>query len=253
LEEIQNTNARNAIGAALDAAQASYEEIAQARDALNELESSGVYAENYLEQQRAQRAQRVRQNVEQRISNARARVDSASQSIEQELTTLGVVDPGRLAAAQSQISMLLGDIREDPEQLLVAYQQSFDVPEDRRAIEELVQRALRILPDTPQRGLFEGKWNQLREQLEERRPVEERDARRNLTELERAREYLGHVNQVTDAAIRGLTDPRSGGNLTAYAQAHVYEEELTGESAIKETLPTAARAEHTATSVQRGF
>ena len=245
LEDIQNTTARSSIAQAMDAAQASYEEIAQARDALHELEASGVYAENFLEQKREQRAQSVRQNVEQRISNARSRLNSASQSIEAELARLGAIDPDRLAVAQSQISMLLGDIREDPEQLLVAYRQSFDVPEDRAAIEELVSRALRILPDTPQRGVFEARWNQLREQLEEKRPMEERVARRALTELERAREYLGYVHQVVDAAIRGLTDPRSGGNLTAYAKVHVYEEELTGESAIKETLHTAARGEHT--------
>jgi hypothetical protein len=246
LEEIQNATARSAIGAALEAAQASYDEIAQARDALNELESSGVYAEGYLEEQREARAQSVRQSVEQRISNARDRVDSAAQRVGRELDNLSAVDPARLAAAQSQISMLLGDIREDPEQLLVAYRQSFDVPEDRRAIEELAARALRILPDTTERGIFEAKWNQLREQLEERRPVEERTARRALAELERASEYLGNVHQVTDAGVRGLTDPRSGGNLTAYSQAHIYERELAGDSAIKATLPTAARGEHTA-------
>ncbi len=150
------------------------------------------------------------------------------------------MDPDRLATAQGQLSMLLGDLRADPEQLLEAYLGSFNVPEDRRAIEELAQRALRILPDTLQSGFFETKWGQLLEQLEDRLPEEERNARRGLTEFERAREYLGYVSQATTPAIRGLTDPRAAGNLTAFSKAHTYEQELSGESAIKETLPSAA-------------
>jgi hypothetical protein len=57
--------------------------------------------------------------------------------------------------------------------------------------------------------------------------------------LERAREYLGYVAQAT-AAVKGLIDPRQSGNLTAFSKAYAYEQELAGESAIRDTLPTAA-------------
>ncbi len=185
----------------------------------------------------------MRQAVEARLVGARGKVEAARSAIEGTLARLTRVDPGRLAAAHGQISMFLGDLREDPGQLLAAYEQSFEVPEDRRAIEELAQRALKVLPDTPQRGMFEAKWNRLRERLEEGLPVEHRRAKGALGELERAREYLGYVAVVTAAAAaEGLVDPRRGGNLTAFSKAAAYERELSGESAIESRLPAAAAA-----------
>ncbi len=41
------------------------------------------------------------------------------------------------------------------------------------------------------------------------------------------------MEQATTAAIRGLVDPRSRGNLTAYARARAFEEEAFGEAIIQ--------------------
>lgn len=160
LEEIQDAAARNAIGAALEAARVSYEEIKAARDDLNAMEARGVYTEGYVEEQRRRQAGAVRQSVEARLAGGRRGVEAARGPVEGKLQKLTAVKPEQLAAAHSAISMFLGDLRESPEQLLTAYEQSFDVPADRRAIEELAQRALRVLP-TPGRGIFEGRWEEL--------------------------------------------------------------------------------------------
>jgi hypothetical protein len=59
----------------------------------------------------------------------------ASVSVEGKLEKLAAVESRQLAAAHGAISMVLKNLRESPEQLLAAYEQSFDVPADRRAIE----------------------------------------------------------------------------------------------------------------------
>ncbi len=237
LEQMKDTTTRSAIGAALEASRASYEEIRIARDELNAMESGGVYAAGYVEEQREQRADRVRGIVEAKLNGARERVGAARSAIEGTLARMTAVKPDELAAAHATIAMFLGDLRENPEQLVTAYEQSFDVPADRKAIEELVARALRTLPDTPERGMFESKWTMLQKRLEDRLPAKEREPRAMLAELERAVEYLASVEQATTAAIRGLVNPRNGGNLTAYAKASVYEEELAGISPLEANIP----------------
>ena len=242
LEQIQDTTARSAIGEALQAARASYEEITAARDELNALEASNVYSDFHIAEQRSQRADAVRQVVEGRITGARESVAVAFEDISGRLSKLTAVDPERLSTVQGQITMFTGDLREDPAQLFVVYEQSFDIPEDRRAIEDLAERALRVLPDTPARGDFERRWNALRKRLENRLPEKERTLRAALTELEQTREYLGAVAQATTASIDGFTNPRQRGNLTAYSKAHTYESELAGESSIQSRLPAASAA-----------
>lgn len=237
LQELQDTTTRNAIGAALEAARASYEEIRIARDELNAMETGGVYAAGYIEEQRQQRADRVSLGVEARLNDARERVGAARASTEGKLASLTAVNPEALAAAHSTIAMFLGDLRENPGQLVTAYEQSFDAPADRRAIEELAARALRTLPDTPARGLFESNFERLRERLEDRLPPEQREPRIMLVELERAMEYLANVEQATTYAIRSLVNPRQAGNLTAFSKASVYEEDLAGESPIEAAIP----------------
>lgn len=239
LEEIQPIAARNAIGAALDAARSCYGEVTDARDRLNAMEAGGVYAEGYIAEQREEAARRVRQAVDSHLNGARERIESASLAVTRRLEELAAVDPDELAAAQGQISLFFGDLREDPRQLLTAYEQSFDIPADRRAIEELAARALRVLPDTPDRGVFEADWNRLKDRLENRLPSEQRQPRIALNELERAREYLADVEEAVTAAIAALVDPRRNGNLTAYSKAHIYEEDLAGESIIAASIPAA--------------
>ena len=237
LEQIRDTTARNAISTALEASRASYEEIRTARDELNAMESAGVYAEGYVEDQRRQRADRVRQSVEARLEGARQKVGAARSTIEAKLDRMTAVKPDELAAAHGALAPFFGDLREDPRQLLTAYEQSFDVPADRRAIEELAQRALRVLPDTPGRGVFESDWERLRERLEDRLPLEHREGRATVAELGRCVEYLAAVEQATTHAIRTLVNPRERGNLTALTKASVYEEELTGESPAERDIP----------------
>lgn len=239
LEEIQDNTTRNAIGAALEAARACYGEITRARDELNAMESQGVYAEGYIAEQREETAGQVRQVVEGHLDGARAKLDDACLTVTRKLDKLTKLDPDQLAAARGQVAMFLGDLREEPEQLLTAYEQSFDVPTDRRAIEELAERALRVLPDTPDRGMFESNWNRLRERLENRLPFEQRRPRAALGELEQAREYLASVEQAVIASIRALVNPRQTGNLTAYSRVYAYEKELTGEPAIEASVPSA--------------
>ena len=237
LEQIKDTTARNAISGALEASRASYEEIRAARDELNAMESQGVYAENYVEEQRRARADRVRGIVEAKLNGAREKVGAARSAIEGKLERMTAVKPDELAAAHGALAPFFGDLRETPGQLLTAYEQSFDVPADRRAIEELAARALRVLPDDPQRGLFENNWERLLERLEDRLPLEQREIRDTLRELERVPEYLAAVEQATTYAIRALVNPRERGNLTALTRASVYEEELTGESAAERDIP----------------
>ncbi len=238
LEEMQDATARNAVGAALEAARESYREIREARDELNEMESRGVYAEGYVEEQRSDRAEAVRASVQDRLADARKKAGAAGDSIEGKLEKLAAVEPEELAAAHRAISPFLGDLRGEPERLLGAYERSFDVPADRRAIEELAERALRVLPE-PSRGLFAPRWEELQKRLEDRLPAEQRPLRAALNELARAVGYLAAVEQVTTDAVNGLVEPRAGRNLTAFSQAHAYEQEVSGESAVR-ALPHAA-------------
>lgn len=237
LEQIKDTTARNAISGALEASRASYEEIRIARNELNAMESGGVYAAGYVEEQREQRADRVRGIVEAKLGDARDRVSAARTTIEAKLHKMTAVKPDELAAAHGALAPFFGDLRENPGQLLTAYEQSFDVPADRRAIEELAERALRVLPDDPQRGLFESNWERLVERLEDRLPVEHREIRATVGELGRATEYLAAVEQATTYAIRGLVKPRQAGNLTALAKVSTYEEEMLGESPAEASIP----------------
>jgi hypothetical protein len=242
LEQIKDTTTRSAISGALEASRASYEEIRKARNELHAMESSGVYAEGYVEDQRRQRAERVRKGVEARLEGARDRVGAARSALASKFERMAGVKPEQVAAAQSSLAMFMGDLRENPEQLLTAYEQSFDAPADRKAIEAMVVQALRVLPDDPRRGLLEANFEKLRERLEDRLPVEQREIRPLIGELERALEYLAHVEQVTTSAIRGLVDPRQSGNLTAFAKASVYEEELTGASPMQDAIPMTSAA-----------
>ena len=237
LQEIQDTTASTAIEAALEAARSCYAEIREARDDLNAMEKQGVYAEGHVEEQRRQRADAARESVEARLTGARRKVEAAEASVEGKLEKLTAVEPARLAAAHGAISMFLGDLRENPAQLLTAYEQSFDVPADRRAIEELAQRALRVLPDTQKRGLFKARWEEMQKRLEDRLPFDQRAPRAALNELARAFGYLASVEQATTAAIGALVNPRQRGKLTAYSFASVYERELIGEAAIESEIP----------------
>lgn len=237
LQQIQDATTRRAITGALEAARGSYEEIRAARDELNAMESRGVYAEGYVEEQRRARADGVRASVEARLEGARDGVASARSATEGKLDKMTAVKPDQLAAAHGALAPFFGDLRENPGQLLTAYEQSFDVPADRRAIEELVARALRVLPDDPERGVFELNWERLRDRLEDRLPFEQREPRLMLGELERTVEYLAAVEQATTHAIRTLVNPRERGNLTALTRASVYEEEMIGESPAEAHIP----------------
>ncbi len=66
-------------------------------------------------------------------------------------------------------------------------------------------------------------------------PFEQREARATLRELDRTKEYVGAVEQATTAATRGLVDPRTRDNLTAYARARAraFEEEAFGKVMIE--------------------
>lgn len=239
LEEIENIVTRRAITAALEAARGSYGEIASAHDELNALEAQGVYQPGFIEERRQETAKRVRQSVEGRVAGAQERIGLARKTIERELAKAPAVDPGQLAAAQGEISMLLGDLREDPDQLLAAYEQSFGDAPSRRAIENLAGRVAQVLPDTPKRGIFESNFARLRERLEYRLPQEEKALRQNLSNLHRAAEYLNDVLASLHAAIKGLVNPRQGGNLTIASRVFTYEREVSGASAIEDTLPQA--------------
>ncbi len=139
-----------------------------------------------------------------------------------------------IAAATTRISLVYGDgLREDPEQLFAYYRNTFDHPGDRRAVEELAERLLGALPESPGKEVFRSRWEGLREELAERLPAEQREARATLSVLERAREYVATVEQATTAEIRGLVEPRERGNLTAYARARAFEEAFFGEVMIE--------------------
>lgn len=238
--ETIKTAVGNAETSALEAARASYQEIASARDELNALEARGVYQPGYIEEQRQETAARVRQGVEVRLAGAGERVEAARGTVEGQLAELKAVDPSKLAAATGQFQLVFGSsLRENPEMLLQAYEKSFDNPVDRRALEELADRLLRTLPGDAESGVFESKWDRLQERLEDRLPKGEREARRGLKALERAAGYLHDVAVVTSAAIKGLTNPRQGGNLTVATRVHTYERELSGGSAVEGTLPQA--------------
>ncbi len=88
-------------------------------------------------------------------------------------------------------------------------------------------------PRTPGKEVFRLGWDGLREELADRLPVEVREARSTLRQLERTKEYVSTVEQATTAMIRGLVDPRSRGNLTAYSQARAFEEEVFGRVMIE--------------------
>ncbi len=237
LEEMANIPARNAIAQALEAAQAAYGEIQKSRNYLSKLEAGQVYADTYIEAERLRRSESTREAVQGHIAGARRALERARASVEQQLARVTAVSPEKMAAAQGQLGMFLGDLSEDPSSLLGAYERSFDHPADRHALQDLASRALRVLPDSREKCAFEVQWGRLRERLEDRLPAEERELRRGLSELGRAEEYLGHVNAATEAAIEGLTGKGRGRNLTAFSQAHRYELEMVGRSTIEDRLP----------------
>jgi hypothetical protein len=196
------------------------------------MESWGVYTDSYVEEQRRERAEIARRYVEARLASAEGRVEEArgvTRGYLDELTDLGA----EVLTVQGQISALLGDLRENPDQILMVYENSFDLPADRRAIEDLAERVLRVLPDTQERSSFAAKWESLQEKLEDRLPEKERMLRRDLASLERASAYLSDVLTVANGAVKSLASPRSAseGNLTAYARAVAFEKEF-GENPI---------------------
>lgn len=239
-EEIQHNAARTAIRGALEAARASYAEIREVWDGLNELESSGVYAPGYIEEQREQRAAAVRQSVEARLVGARQGVDNARRQVESRIEEWRQVSADQYAAATAQLQMAVGDrLHDNPEMLLSLYENLYDTPADRRAIEDLAGRLLAVLPEGTARISFEDRWSRLQESLSTRLPEEQRIERKALAELDRAREYVGDAETAVTSAIAGLTNPRDGGNLTAFSKALTYERELAGEGIIDMQLPNA--------------
>lgn len=229
----------NAVGAALEAARKSYAAIQQARDALNQLESAGVYQPGYVEEQRQQRADDTTQSVGAILDGARQRVEDATSRVRASLDRARTLEPAQVTAPKGEIAIFLGDLGGDPDQLLGIYERSFDDPPARRAVEQLAQRALTVLPGSPGRDAFEVQWARLQERLEDRLPERERGLRQGLAELERTGEYLNNVAAATTAAILGLADPRQPGNLTAYSQAVLFEKEHAVDSAIERALPMA--------------
>ncbi len=236
IHELQDERARRAISAAGAAARDSYEEISQARDELNALEAEGVYVPDYLEERRREAAERVRASVGQRLDQARRQVEAEASRVASGLDRAGRVDAQEIAAATSRIGLVYGDgLRENPDELMRYYRNTFDDPADRRAVEDLAERLMSALPDGPGKETFRLGWERLREELADRLPLEQREARATLGALERAKEYVAAVEQATTAEIRSLVDPRERGNLTAYARARAFEEEAFGEIAIQRT------------------
>lgn len=219
---------------------AAVEEVLSARSRMEQTRSSGMYTEEYLSETRRKIADEARGKVTGYLEGAAEVVQAAEKSANKRIEEARHVDPSRLAIATTQLQMVLGDsLRQDPEKLLSVYEASFDDPVDRRAIEDLAEKLMRVMTDSPENRIFAHKWAEVERSLESKLPKEEREARRDLAELEAVSGYLGHAQQIMDHAVKRLSgevaqDTMIYGTTRYYAIEY---EKQKGDEAPTERMP----------------
>src|SRR5215212_9100840 len=114
-ENVITQDGQQAVTSALEAASEAYAQISGARNELNALEARGVYAENYIAQQRQQRAASVRSGAEQRLRGAQESIGANQTRIVSRVESARAIDPDTLGSAQSTLAPFMGDPRETPE------------------------------------------------------------------------------------------------------------------------------------------
>jgi hypothetical protein len=164
---------------------------------------SDVYREEHLAEQRAKIASEARGEIEAHLGSAAKSLEDARVRARKELEKRRKVDPAQLAATTAQLQMVLGNsLAEQPERLLDLYEMSFDNPVERRVIEDLAQRVIRVMPHSAQKMRFADRWEERQRSLVDKLPEEERQVLAEIEAVDRiAEDYLTPASKALDYAI----------------------------------------------------